>query len=295
MPMRRHFSEFAAASWGSYHHSMPRVLLCPPDYFDVVDQKNPYMSRESVVDRAKARSQWENLRNVLQQNGCEIETVSPVTGLEDMVFAANQVFVGAKDGYGKFVVPSRMVYESRQREVRFFADWCRQHGYQTIDLDFGDDYLEGHGDLLWHPGGSYILAGYGFRSTRGGVEKFADAMSKMGIAVEPLELVDPYCYHLDTCLCPLNEEAALIFPGAYSVEALAVLHRVWKRVHLLTAEEAHRFMGNGIVVNGSYITPYVTPQLEKALRGEGLAPVVVDTSEFEKAGGSCFCMKMFLP
>ena len=274
---------------------MPRVLLCPPDYFDVVDQKNPYMSRESAVDRAKARTQWENLRDVLQQNGCEIETVSPIPGLEDMVFAANQVFVGAKEGYGKFVVPSRMVYESRQHEVQFFAEWCRQHDYQVIDLDFGGDYLEGHGDLLWHPNGSCIFAGYGFRSTRGGVEKFAAAMSKMGIAVEPLRLVDPYCYHLDTCLCPLNDEAALIFPGAYSGEALAVLHKIWTRVHLLTADEAHRFMGNGIVINGSYITPYVTPQLEKTLRDEGLTPIVVDTSEFEKAGGSCFCMKMFLP
>jgi len=274
---------------------MPRVLLCPPDYFDVVDQKNPYMSRESAVDRAKARTQWENLRDVLQQNGCEIETVSPIPGLEDMVFAANQVFVGAKEGYGKFVVPSRMVYESRQHEVQFFAEWCRQHDYQVIDLDFGGDYLEGHGDLLWHPNGSCIFAGYGFRSTRGGVEKFAAAMSKMGIAVEPLRLVDPYCYHLDTCLCPLNDEAALIFPGAYSGEALAVLHKIWTRVHLLTADEAHRFMGNGIVINGRYITPYVTPQLEKTLRDEGLTPIVVDTSEFEKAGGSCFCMKMFLP
>ena len=91
-----------------------------------------------------------------------------------------------------------------------------------IELDFGDDYLEGHGDLLWHPDGSRIYAGYGFRSTRGGVEKFAAAMSKMGIPVVPLQLVDPYCYHLDTCLCPLNNEAALIFPGAYSAEALAL-------------------------------------------------------------------------
>jgi len=274
---------------------MPRVLLCPPDYFDVIDQKNPYMSRESPVDRVKARTQWENLRKVLQQNGCEVETICPVAGLEDMVFAANQVFVGAKSGYGKFFVPSQMVYESRRREVPFFADWCRQHDYQIIDLDFGDDYLEGHGDLLWHPDGSRIFAGYGFRSTRGGIEKFAAAMSKMGIPVELLQLVDPYCYHLDTCLCPLNDEAALIFPGAYSGEALATLHKFWRRIHLLTAEEAHRFMGNGIVVNGSYITPYLTPQLETILRSESLSAVVVDTSEFEKAGGSCFCMKMFLP
>jgi N-dimethylarginine dimethylaminohydrolase len=274
---------------------MPKVLLCPPDYFDVVDQKNPYMSRECAVDRGKARRQWDALCSVLLQSGYEIETIDPVEGFEDMVFAANQVFVGAKDGFGKFVVPSRMVYASRHREVPYFADWFRNRDYRVIELDYGSDYLEGHGDLLWHPDGSRIYAGWGFRSTKGGVEKFAFAMSEMGIPVVPLELVDPYCYHLDTCLCPLNDDAALIFPGAYSAEALASLHKIWPRVHLLTADEAHRFMGNGIVINGRYIAPYMTPQLDAILRHEGLTPIVVDTSEFEKAGGSCFCMKTFLP
>ena len=274
---------------------MSKVLLCPPDYFDVVDQKNPYMTREFAVDRAKARKQWENLREVLQQSACDVETISPVEGLEDMVFAANQVFVGAKNGYGPFVVPSRMVYESRRREVPFYVEWCRRQGYQLIELDFGADYLEGHGDLLWHPDNSRIYAGYGFRSTRGGVEKFGAAMSKMGIPVVPLQLVDPYCYHLDTCLCPLNDEAVLIFLGAYSAEGLTTIHKFWKRVHLLTAEEAHRFMGNGVVANGNYITPYITPQLENILGQEGLKAVVAETSEFEKGGGSCSCMKLFLP
>jgi N-dimethylarginine dimethylaminohydrolase len=274
---------------------MPRVLVCPPKYFDVVDQKNPYMTRESAVDRVKARTQWEKLCSVLQQCGCEIETIDPVEGLEDMVFAANQVFVGEKAGYGKFVVPSRMVYESRQREVPFYTEWFRGKGYRVIEIDFGEDYLEGHGDLLWHPDGSRIYAGYGFRSTRGGVQKFETAMAQMSIPVIPLRLVDSYCYHLDTCLCPLNSEAALIFAGAFPAEALAALHKNWKRVHLLDTEEAHRFMGNGIAVNGSYITPHITPQLESILRQEGLTPVLVDTSEFEKAGGSCFCMKTFLP
>ena len=212
-----------------------------------------------------------------------------------MVFAANQLFVGEKVGYGKFAVPGHMVHESRQREVPSYVDWCRQHGYQIIDIDFGDDRLEGHGDLLWHPDGSRIYAGFGFRSTRGGVDKFSAEMSKLSIPVIPLQLIDPYCYHLDTCLCPLNDDAALIFPGAFSSEALASLHKVWKRVHLLTAEEAHRFMGNGIVANSSYITPYITRPLEAILKQEGLKPVIVDTSEFEKAGGSCFCLKTVLP
>jgi N-dimethylarginine dimethylaminohydrolase len=275
---------------------MPKALVCPPTYFDVVDKKNPYMQGQTV-DQAKARAQWDNLCDVLRRNGCEIETIEPVPGLEDMVFAANLIFVGAKPGYGKFAVPSRMVYDSRQREVPFYVNWCRQHDYQIIELDLSQsrDCLEGHGDLLWHPDGSRIYAGYGFRSTRGGIEKFSLAMSKMNIPVIPLELIDPYCYHLDTCLCPLNPEAVLIFPGAYSDAALALIHKFWPRVHLLTADEAHGFMGNGIVANGAYITPRVTSPLEAILKQEGLNPVIVDTGEFEKAGGSCFCMKTFLP
>jgi N-dimethylarginine dimethylaminohydrolase len=277
-----------------------RVLLCPPVYFDVVDQKNCYMSEKVAVDHGKAQRQWQALCFALEHAGCRIETIPPAPGLEDMVFAANPVFVGFTEGIGKFIVPSRMLHASRQREVPFYVDWYRQRGFKIIEVHLDPDYLEGHGDLIWHPDGSRIYAGYGFRSTQGGVEKFSNAMSKLGmsklgIPVVSLHLVDPYCYHLDTCFCPLNHEAALICPGAYARESLANLRGFWKRVHELTADEAHRFMSNGIVVNGNYLTPYVTPRLESILAQEGLAAVVIDTSEFEKSGGSLFCMKAFLP
>jgi len=272
-----------------------RLLLCAPTYFDVVDRKNPYMSGDFPVDRRKARFQWEGLCAALQKSGCEIETIDAVSDLEDMVFAANQVFVGYKEGLERFIVPSRMVYASRQREVPFYVEWFRKRGYKVINLELGDDCLEGHGDLLWHPDGSRIYAGYGFRSTRGGVEKFSTAMAKMGIPVFPLQLVDPFCYHLDTCFCPLNNDAVLICSSAYSSDALETLPKFWKRIHKLSAEEAHRFIGNGIVANGNYLTPYLTPNLQTILEQEGLTPVVVETTEFEKAGGSLFCMKAFLP
>jgi N-dimethylarginine dimethylaminohydrolase len=273
------------------------VLLCPPEFFDVVDQKNPYMSvsKNVGVDCAKAQRQWQALRSALEQAGCQVETIAPVPGLEDMVFAANQVFVGFHKGAGKFIVPSRMVHASRQREVPLYVDWFRQRGYRIVEVDLGSDHLEGHGDLLWHPDWSRVYAGYGFRSTKGGVEKFSDAMSKLGIPVVPLQLVDPYCYHLDTCCCPLNNDAVLVYPGAYAADSLAVLRSFWKRVHELTADEAHQFMGNGIVANGRYLTPYITPHLETILRQESLEPVILETSEFEKSGGSLFCMKAFLP
>jgi len=66
---------------------MPKALLCPPDYFDVVDQKNPYMTPGGkAVDRGKARKQWEALCCALQECGCEIEIIKPVLGLEGMVY-----------------------------------------------------------------------------------------------------------------------------------------------------------------------------------------------------------------
>jgi len=271
------------------------VLLCPPEYFDVIDQKNPYMAGRLPVDREKAQRQWQALRTALEEAGCEVETIAPVPDLEDMVFAANQVFVGFHEGIGKFIVPSRMVHDSRRREVPFYVDWYRQRGFKIIEVEIGNEHLEGHGDLIWHPDWSRIYAGYGFRSTQSGVEKFRDAMSKLGIPVIPLHLVDRYCYHLDTCLCPLNDEAALIYPGAYAAESLATLREYWNRIYELTADEAHRFMGNGIVANGRYLTPHLTPHLAAILSQEGLAPVVIDTSEFEKSGGSLFCMKASLP
>lgn len=273
-----------------------RVLLCPPQFFDVIDRKNPYMSGQSPVDHSKAKQQWEGMRSALEHAGCAVETIDPVSGLEDMVFAANQVFVGFRQGVGNFVVPSKMVHESRQREVQFFVDWFRNRGFKVIHLDLAaDDHLEGHGDLLWHPDGSRIYAGYGFRSTEGGIKKFSQAMARLEIEVVPLRLVDQFCYHLDTCLCPLNHDAALMFPGAYDSASLASLRQCWKRLHELSADEAHKFMGNGIAVNGEYLTPYVTPHLERILGEENLKAVVLDTSEFEKSGGSLFCMKAFLP
>ena len=246
------------------------------------------------IDRAKAQQQWEELRRALEDSGLNVELIDPVEDLDDMVFAANQVFVGHHDRLGNFIVPSRMRYASRHREVAFFVDWFRTRGYQIIDLDLGGEYLEGHGDLLWHPDRSRIWAAYGFRSTRGGIEKFAAAMRELGFPVIPLQLVDQHCYHLDTCLCPLNDDAALIYPGAFSPESLQTVRTGWKRIHELTRDEALQFMGNGIVANGRFITPRLSPNLAQILARERLIPVLVDTSEFEKSGGSVFCMKAFI-
>jgi N-dimethylarginine dimethylaminohydrolase len=274
---------------------MPKTaLLCPPAYFDVLDMKNPYMLGESPVDKQKAHQQWEALRRALETAGVQIETIDPVPGLEDMVFAANQVFVGYHEKIGKFIVPSHMRFASRQREVAHYVEWFRVRGYKVIEVDFGDEYLEGNGDLIWHPDRSRIYAGHAFRSTVGGIRHLDESMQKLGIPVVALEMIDERFYHLDTCFCPLNNEAVLIFPGAFAKASLDQLRGYWQRVHVITEEEAAGFIANGIVANGHFLTPRVTGNLERILAQEKLTPLVVDTSEYEKSGGSCFCMKNFI-
>ncbi|MGH9555682.1 MAG: dimethylarginine dimethylaminohydrolase family protein, partial [Terriglobales bacterium] len=169
-----------------------------------------------------------------------------------------------------------------------------ERGYRVLELEFASDFLEGHGDLLWHADSSCVWAGHGIRSTRGGVEKFSQAMDPLGIEVIPLELVDPRFYHLDTCLAPLTPGAVLVYPGAFTAQALETVHSRCSRVYEVGAEDALQFVCNGVAAGDRFITPQVTPRLGQALTIEGLKPVRVETSEFEKSGGSVCCLKLFV-
>jgi N-dimethylarginine dimethylaminohydrolase len=188
-----------------------------------------------------------------------------------------------------------MRYSSRQREVSHYVEWFRARNYKVLALELPQgEYLEGHGDLLWHADMSKVWAGFGFRSSRGGVEKFVQAMQSLAIRVVPLELTDPSFYHLDTCMAPLNSEAVMIYVGAFSEAALASIRRDCARVHEVQREDALRFACNGVVANGKYIAPHLSPGVREILEREGLEPLEVNTSEFEKSGGSCFCLKTFI-
>jgi len=105
---------------------------------------------------------------------------------------------------------------------------------------------------------------------------------------------DTHFYHLNLCLAPLSPDALLIYPGAFAPETLARI-RSWTHTLEVSREEALQFVCNGVSVNGYYITPRLTRHLEHILGSEGIEPIVVDLSEFQKAGGSAASLKMLLP
>ena len=105
---------------------MSRLLVCPPDYFAVEYEINPWMRRANIVDHERATTQWHRLMEVLEQKmGATLERMRPVPGLPDLVFTANAgVVVGRK------AVVSRFRYPERQREEAHFEQWFRAAGYE---------------------------------------------------------------------------------------------------------------------------------------------------------------------
>jgi N-dimethylarginine dimethylaminohydrolase len=266
-----------------------------PEYFSVSEAKNPFSCHTSEVDRSLAFKQWEDLYQVFERVGLEVFLLDPQPGLQDMCFTANQAFVGIDCEEHAFAMPSRMLHRSRRDEVEMFVRWYSQQGYRIVDLGLeGEEFLEGAGDLLWNSDWKSVWAGFGHRSTRAAIDQFSGEMEAMGFQVRKLELVDPYFYHLNLCLAPLAPESLLIYPGAFAPETLAHI-RGWAQTYEVTREDALQFVCNGVSVNGFYITPRITHRLEQILSREGIEPIAVDLSEFQKAGSSAASLKMLLP
>jgi len=272
-----------------------RVLVSRPEFFAIGEARNPFSRQHSTVDLPLALAQWERLCDAFRQAGLEVAEVEARSGLEDMCFVASQAFVGVDAEDRSFAVLSRMLNRSRRDEVEIAALWYSHQGYRIIDLSpEGEEFLEGAGDLIWNPDWQYVWAGYGHRSTLASVDLFAATMEEMGFAVHKLELVDPYFFHLNLCLAPLTPDSLLIYPGAFAPQTLAHI-RSLATVHEVAREEALQFVCNGVAVNGYYITARLSRRLEQILGEEGIDPIVVDLSEFHKAGGSVASLKMLLP
>lgn len=279
----------------SLTRQVSRVLVARPEYFAISEGKNPFSRQDYVVNLPLAIAQWEKLCEAFQHAGLELFHIEPQYGLEDMCFTDSQAFVGIDREERAFAIPSRMLHRSRRDEVEPFTRWYSAHGYRIIELDLeGEEFLEGAGDLIWNPDWESVWAGFGHRSTRAAVDRFAATMEEMGFAVRKLELVDPHFYHLNLCLAPLTPDALLIYPGAFSPQTLAQIRSATQTLEL-TREEALQFECSGVSVNGYYITPRLSRKLEQSLGREGIEPIVVDLSEFHKAGASVAGLKMLLP
>jgi N-dimethylarginine dimethylaminohydrolase len=261
----------------------PRILMCPPDYYGIEYEINPWMSRARGSNAERALAQWAALRHILADLGVAVELMQPQPGLPDLVFTANAGLI-----FHERFFSSRFRHEVRARETPCDDAWFSEHGFHIERLPEGI-YFEGAGDALFC--GSILFAGYRIRSDVQGHQYLAKALGKL---VLPLELVNPRFYHLDTCFCPLAPGEALYYPEAFDSYGRKVLQTHVPKLLPVDEAEAHRFGCNAVVVGKTVVVNTGCERLEADLKAWGYQPIATELDEFIKAGGSAKCLTLRL-
>ncbi|MDG5777551.1 arginine deiminase-related protein [Haloarculaceae archaeon H-GB2-1] len=281
------------------------ALFVRPSHFQVLYRINPHMTGRA--DPAVATEQWQTVVDVYDDYATDVEVLDPSTlyeqtlrdgpkpapapeRLPDMVFCANQSMPHPTE---KRVLLSHMATRERMAEVEYLRAWYESEGYAVEQLDTQATF-EGMGDALWYPGRELVVGGYGFRSERRAYEELSE---RFDVPVVMLKLTLEDCYHLDVCLSLLDEETALLYPGALTDAGVETLQSLVDTVIEVPREEAiEGFACNAHSIDGQHVVlQRGNPETVRKLHDHGFEPIEVDTSEFMKAGGSVFCMKLMLP
>jgi N-dimethylarginine dimethylaminohydrolase len=255
--------------------------MCPPTHFDVTYSINPWMRPEQPTDTALATRQWELLRGLFLDLGHQVEEISPLPGLRDMVFAANGATV-----VGGRALAARFRHAERVPEAAAFLDWLSARGYSVRRARFVN---EGEGDLLFT--GERILAGTGFRTDP---RAHREAQRVLGRPVVGLRLVDPRFYHLDTALAVLDHDEVMYYPGAFDASSRATLRALYPDAILASADDAEAFGLNAVSDGRHVVLAHRATRLADQLADRGFVPLGIDLSELMKSGGSAKCCTLEL-
>ncbi len=277
--VRESLDESEGLSWGRSY------LMCPPDYFGVFYEINPWMHTEVAPDVERAHEQWDNLVANLRAVGATVKVMEAVSGLPDIVFTANAGLVS-----GKQFIPSRFKCAERQPEVPYDIAWFRANGFEIIEFAPGEQLdFEGCGDAFLVNG--HLVAGYGFRTD---VASHAQVAQKLKVPFHSIKLVDPRLYHLDISFCPLDARHAIIAPDVWDRKSLEGLERIVPEPLVLELDEALTFCANSVVVGKTIIMPACSPRVGRILEKWGFTICVSPVDEFLKAGGGVRCLTLAL-
>lgn len=272
----------------------PHLLMCEPAHFAINYSINPWMepAKWAAAAHAVAEQQWAGLQETLRAAGAAIDYVAPQVGLPDLVFTANAAVV--LDGVALL---ARFRHPERQGEEPVFAsafEGLRERGLIERAVALPDGLvMEGAGDCLFDEARNLFWMGFGQRSERRAVDAVAQTF---GLAVVPLELVDPRFYHLDTAFCPLPSGDVIYHAGAFTDEGrIEIARRVpeSKRI-VLSDEEAAQFSANAVCVGRTIVMSRCTDGLRKRLERRGYRVAATPLDTFLGSGGSAACLTLRL-
>lgn len=258
-------------------------IMCPPDYFGVNYEINPWMKGNiGHAHHDITMQQWQALYEIIA--ACStVQLIPPVQGLPDMPFTANAGLI-----WGDIFVPTRFKFAERQGEEPYFLSWFRDQGYQIATLTEGV-YFEGEGDALFQPNERLLWLGYGVRTDHAAHTKLNNILA---VEAACLHLVNPHFYHLDTCFVPLPGKRALYYPPAFDAESLNKLRDYFplEKRYEISEEDAKNFACNAILLDQTFVCNQASLALCEKLNSWGFEIITTPLSEFMLAGGAAKCL-----
>jgi len=259
--------------------------MCRPTYYSIAYEINPWMSLKRQVAQRTAQRQWQALYDVLTARlRVRVRLLPPVKGLPDLVFTANAGLLA-----GRRFIRSNFRFPERQGEEPVVERYFRRQGFAIVRLARRHNF-EGEGDALMM--GETLFYGFRFRSDAAAHARLAAVLKRR---VLPLELVNRRFYHLDTCFCPLDEDSALWYPGAFDRYGREVIRTHVRAPLAVSTADARRFACNAVVAGREIVlNAGISAGLRRALGERGFRVHEVDLSQFLRAGGAAKCLTLWL-
>lgn len=263
---------------------MKKILLCPPTYYDIEYEINPWMDVNRKANKEKVQLEYANLKAKYTELGIEFMEIEPQPGLPDMVYAANFGFAE-----GKKFIKATFKYPERRKEADFAEAYMKNLGYEILTLP-EEIFFEGQGDLL--KTSTHYFMGWGKRSMPEAKKYLEQYLDK---PVVDFELINPYYYHLDTCFAPIADDIVMINQRSFKPEGLKKVYEYFPTV-IETSEQDNSVLCCNQVVFGNNIVlgKGITLALIEKLGGLGYKVHEIDTTEYLKGGGSVKCLSLEL-
>lgn len=278
---------------------MLRVLIKPTTFKVTPMQKgqNPYIDMEYRPDHKKIMHQHAELEKALS-NTVTYTIDHPHHSLPDIVFVADGGVCLPRLPKPIIVLP-KMKYKHQQEELPYLKKIYADMGLETVELP-GKEPFEGQAELKWFHKGTKAVCGYGHRSTK---KTFLDmnllferiygahGLSAPELLVIPLASAD--YYHLDVAMLEYDDTKCIVHKRAFDKTAMNKLKQFLgpENVHIIDTDDS--FCLNAVVDGNRLITHHVSKNVQLELERITNKKVhMLNTSEFEKSGGSVRCMTL---
>ena len=261
--------------------TMKKLLLCPPTFYDIRYEINPWMDRTNSIDKAKTQEEYNTLTYAYDQLGITYDELGCVEELPDQVFTTD---LGHAEK--NIFIKANFKYPERQKEAEIAEHYFKDKGYEIKTMP-EDVFFEG-GDFL-KINDTYLF-GYGKRSSKEAAAHLSEILHKEILSIE---LPDEYYYHLDTCVAPLNQDTVLVHEKALTDDGMALIRETFPTIIPTSEEDNKNFACNLVTFDNDLImTQGISNELKDTLTEKGFRIITIPMSQYLKGGGSVHCVSM---